>query len=245
LPNLALWLDAADTATITESGGAVSQWDDKSGNGYNVTQGTGAAQPTTGSTTQNGLNVLSFDGGDRMSASTAADWKFLNDGTLYTIFIVGSVTNSGATFPSFAGTTAGNNLRGIDVLIFRSTRAIRHIISGATDASVVNNTSAGGVFEYAKFFVFMALSDASNATAASRSTITINGGLDIRNNSASGAISNVDPPSPFTVGGRTNTDGFTRLTGNIAEVLIIKNVLTSPIQKQVQSYLFNKWGIAL
>ena len=31
LPNLQLWLDAADVATITESSGAVSQWDDKSG----------------------------------------------------------------------------------------------------------------------------------------------------------------------------------------------------------------------
>ena len=29
----ALWLDAADASTITESGGAVSQWNDKRGNG--------------------------------------------------------------------------------------------------------------------------------------------------------------------------------------------------------------------
>lgn len=57
-----LWLDAADTATITESGGAVSQWDDKSGNGNHVTQGTAAAQPTTGTRTINGVNVLNFDG---------------------------------------------------------------------------------------------------------------------------------------------------------------------------------------
>ena len=58
----ALWLDASDTATITASSGSVSQWDDKSVNGRNVTQGTAAAQPTTGSATLNGLNVLSFDG---------------------------------------------------------------------------------------------------------------------------------------------------------------------------------------
>ena len=42
----ALWLDAADASTITESGGAVSQWDDKSGNDLHVSQSTGALQPT-------------------------------------------------------------------------------------------------------------------------------------------------------------------------------------------------------
>lgn len=64
LPSLVAWYDASDTATITSSGGAVSQWDDKSGNGYHLTQATGAMKPTTGSTTQNGLNTVSFDGTD-------------------------------------------------------------------------------------------------------------------------------------------------------------------------------------
>jgi hypothetical protein len=58
--NPALWLDAADTATIVESGGAVSQWNDKSGNGRNAVQATGANQPTTGAETLNGRNVLSW-----------------------------------------------------------------------------------------------------------------------------------------------------------------------------------------
>jgi hypothetical protein len=34
----ALWLDAADASTIYESGGAVSQWDDKSGGATNFTR---------------------------------------------------------------------------------------------------------------------------------------------------------------------------------------------------------------
>jgi len=62
----ALWLDASDTSTITESSGSVSQWNDKSGNSYNFPQGTGSAQPTTNATTQNGKNVLDFDGSDSL-----------------------------------------------------------------------------------------------------------------------------------------------------------------------------------
>ena len=67
-----LWLDAADTSTITESGGAVSQWDDKSGNGNDLVQATAANQPTTGTTTINGLNVISLDGNDRMESPSVS-----------------------------------------------------------------------------------------------------------------------------------------------------------------------------
>lgn len=65
-----LWLDAADAATITSSGGAVSAWADKSTAGRNVTQSTAAAKPATGTRTMNGLNVLDFDGGDLLISST-------------------------------------------------------------------------------------------------------------------------------------------------------------------------------
>lgn len=67
----ALWLDAADLTTITSLSGAVSQWNDKSGNGRHVTQATAANQPTTGTVTQNGLNTISFDGSDDYMDSSA------------------------------------------------------------------------------------------------------------------------------------------------------------------------------
>ena len=41
----AVWFDAADATTITLNGSNVSQWNDKSGNNRNATQGTAAAQP--------------------------------------------------------------------------------------------------------------------------------------------------------------------------------------------------------
>ncbi len=54
------WVDASDESTITESGGNVSQIDDKTSNGNDLSQGTGSRQPETGQTL-NGLNVLTFD----------------------------------------------------------------------------------------------------------------------------------------------------------------------------------------
>jgi hypothetical protein len=64
LSNLLLWLDASDASTITETLGAVSQWDDKSGNGNHVTQATSSQQPTTNSVTIGGVNAINFDGND-------------------------------------------------------------------------------------------------------------------------------------------------------------------------------------
>ena len=70
-----LWLDASDTSSITASSGSVSQWNDKSGNASNFTQATGANQPTTGTRTINGKNVIDFDGTNdflECSSSTAS-----------------------------------------------------------------------------------------------------------------------------------------------------------------------------
>lgn len=68
---LAAWFSAKDTATITESGGAVSQWNDKSGNGNHIVQATGANKPTTGANTLNGFNVLTLDGGDFLNKTSS------------------------------------------------------------------------------------------------------------------------------------------------------------------------------
>lgn len=50
-----LWLDAHDAETITESGGLVSQWDDKSGNANHVIQAIANSQPTY-TASDSGLN---------------------------------------------------------------------------------------------------------------------------------------------------------------------------------------------
>lgn len=58
----ALWLDAADASTVTTVSGAVSQWNDKSGNGRNFTQGTAANRPAYTASALNGLPAVTPDG---------------------------------------------------------------------------------------------------------------------------------------------------------------------------------------
>lgn len=67
IPGLAAWYDASDPIFLTvDDSGYVSQWDDLSGNRRHLTQGTGSKQPQSGTVTQNGLNVVDFDGDDYM-----------------------------------------------------------------------------------------------------------------------------------------------------------------------------------
>lgn len=61
----AAWYDAADATTITLDSGA-SELRDKSGNTRHLSQSTPSMQPTPVAAGQNGLNTMSFDGGDRL-----------------------------------------------------------------------------------------------------------------------------------------------------------------------------------
>jgi hypothetical protein len=62
---LVAWWDAADTTTISEDAGAVSEWAQRAG-GAALLQTNLARQPTTGVRMLNGLNVIDFDGGDHL-----------------------------------------------------------------------------------------------------------------------------------------------------------------------------------
>ena len=78
----ALWLDAADASTIIESGGAVSQWNDKSGNGDNAIWS--GSKPTYELGAFNGKDSIYFDGTDLLQIS-----GFNLDLSPFTIMFVG------------------------------------------------------------------------------------------------------------------------------------------------------------
>jgi len=162
-----LWLDASDTSTITESGGAVSQWDDKSGNGNDVVQATAANQPTSGSRTLNGLNVIEFDGTSvylRTTASTIKAqpntiflvWQLDVTNALQFVFDSRDTANRTVFNPQGDGTynmRAGTNLRGgtLDTdehvcrLVFNSVSSSLHV----DGASVLTGDTSIGSWDLA------------------------------------------------------------------------------------------------
>ena len=99
-----LWLDASDSSTITINSGAVSQWNDKSGNGRHATQATAANRPVVLTTNINGLDVLLFD--DSNDAMTTG-WNSTATNN-YMIFSVANL-NTGSRFRRMIASTTYNN----------------------------------------------------------------------------------------------------------------------------------------
>jgi len=75
IAGLKLWLNAANTSSMTFNGSTVSQVNDLSGNGFHATQATANNQPTYQATGFNGRPTLLFDATDSITSSaTIADY---------------------------------------------------------------------------------------------------------------------------------------------------------------------------
>lgn len=88
IPNLYQWLDASDSSSITSSSSLISQWNDKSGNGYHATQSTDSKKPSISTSPSNGLPSVVFgpDGNsfNEIMHTTAPQWNEFQS----TVFIV-------------------------------------------------------------------------------------------------------------------------------------------------------------
>ena len=102
---LVQWLDASDTSTISDTAGAVTQINDKSGNGNHETA-TGAGSPTTGSATVNSLNVLSFNGTSNFLTSPSGIYSVPNGDNV--IITVTQLSSTAATQAIVAGSGTSN-----------------------------------------------------------------------------------------------------------------------------------------
>lgn len=222
LSNLQLWLDAADTSAsnIAESSNLVSQWNDKSGNGNNVTQGTGSAQPTTNVSTSNGKNVLNFDGGD--SFDIPSGLFTVADGS-NTVFVVSRRTSEDAS----------------QDLIF-------NFMTGATNKFLMLYSATGGQIDYRSNNT--PLGSASNTgntntdfnivrgrRSGTTQAIAVNGGAESTNTNGEN-ISGIDDAFLGSLDGTTQF-----LTGSIAEVLMYDRSLSTAEITAVENYLTNKW----
>jgi hypothetical protein len=125
---------------------AVSQWNDKSGNGNHLAQATGTAKPTTGTTTLNSKNTLSFDGGDTLNKTSGV--SFPDNSTGVTIVVVVKYTSASAAgwilFPTnSAGSAAFNdNTTAWQVISATITTTSRQIWQNGTSKATNTNTDS-------------------------------------------------------------------------------------------------------
>lgn len=99
------WWDAADAATLTATGGAVSAWADKAG-GTALTQAGGGLHPMTGTRMLNGLNVLDFNGAQYLAATRTLPAS--GDVAMHMAVVIDSVDN---LFDSVISVDAANDFQ--------------------------------------------------------------------------------------------------------------------------------------
>ena len=217
----ALWLDASDLSTITESGGAVSQWGDKSGNGNHATQGTGALQPTTGTHSVNGRNVLYFSGDTLVLPS--ALYTVPNGGN--TMFIVGARDAETGSYETFISMTESGSSR--FAMRCTSTSGIVNYVSGTSSSGPQvsgNNNTVPAIM-------------AGRRSGADRA-LYVNGGApatDTDGADESGVNAAEIGSQPGTI--------YNSLTGVTGEIIIFDRALNTAEMNKTGQYLAAKWGI--
>ena len=224
----ALWLDAADASTITESSGAVSQWDDKSGNARNAAQSTSARRPLYTSAGQNGLNVVTFQSANthwlalpNSAAPSSANAVFAackpNDLTA-TVNIIGRVYNWGSWYlNNQASGTQGKFSIGRNGIDEAST-----IVSGLT-----NNTDK----LFSAIYDNVNISLSVNADSPITTAYTFNPLYNVNDAAAIGAF-------------RTSSNVVaSTFNGPMYEIIVLHSAPSTDTHQKIEGYLAHKWGL--
>lgn len=237
------WYDASDTGTITVSGSAVTQWNDKSANAYNLTQSTAAYRPLSGTRTLNGKNVIDFDGSnDSLQAATASNWTFLSNSGGSSIFLVITNDTSASTQYTLSTLFDGSSSYVGTVLERRTDDNVGIFVRNANSGNgAIGSTNQGALADGTSTY-YTALLDPNNGTTADRAISRVNGGAEIKNNTFTQSPSASVASIPLIVGDYTAGGGL-GVDGAIGEILFYDSVLSATDRAKNESYLKNKWGL--
>jgi hypothetical protein len=213
----ALWLDAADASTVTTVSGAVSQWNDKSGNGRHVSQATAGSRPPYVASGLNGKNIVRFDS-DFLSASA-----YNNPTSSYSIF---DVTIREATLGGLGAIIGYQTSTSRAFAGFRDDNTLWHGAGGSSLSNVAFATSAGAyLFEY---------SIGSTAVSTLRVNAVVRNTITGYTETAGGSAHELGQG-----GGTGPIEGLV----SIAERVLISSVISTDTRQRIEGYLAHKWGL--
>lgn len=230
IPNMLAWYDASDSSTITSSSTFVSQIDDKSGNGQHLQSNNGGTpdvnRPKTGTKSQNGLNVLEFDGNDFMSLDGTTGATVLSgvDANDVTVFMT---LNELSSNTAAAAAVCMKTANGGDFYTAKFATMDRTYVFGRTDG--VNNFVSPTVVSEDVFNTIV-ITLGSNGI-----NIWVNG---TKTQVTSQAVSGLNWDA-FWVARRYN--GFLN-TMDLGELVFYDGVLPQADIDALSGYGANKWG---
>ena len=215
-----VWLDAGDVRSITESGNAVSQINDRSGNNNHFTQATGANQPTTNLYTHNYINTLRFDGIAHFLEKTSL--TIAPNSTFYMVVKVMETDGIGDSILSADGT---NDFQ------FSTQSSVQYLPRVA--ANVFSGFSVSEPYDY-NFLLFGFKFNYDTNTA----TMYLNGEEVGSANDYNTLLSN---NLHFRIA--QNRSGVTFYEMLFGELIIIDRATTEQEDADINNYLLGKWAI--
>jgi hypothetical protein len=230
----ALWLDAADATTITLNGSTVSQWNDKNGNGRNMTQTTASKQPTYTVSGLNGLPVLSFDE-DCMISNSA--WLNYTNG-LHFFYVLRRRTNDVDIL--FANRQGGGTQTRVQSAFTSSTTMFHRIFGSSSEDEYIGRTALAPTLN--TWYIGGHLYDGGTTTSSisiyENATKTDNG------DSVGGTFAKQTSTSslPLEIGSQANQTANI-LVGDYAEFIVIDSSLSTTTRQLIEGYLAWKWGL--
>jgi len=216
IPNMQLWLDASDASTITEVGGNVSQWDDKSGNNVYASQAVGSKQPSYGTDVTGGFIEFTGTGNAAAAAPNFLDLASRINGK--SVYFIADHDGTDLSMVISTRLSSGNSY------IFLHTSGYAISMDGA--ASDVGSWYMDGTFQ---------------ATGGNVGTAGVIGSLTRQHTVI---FSNGDPRQGFDLIGAFFSTDLCGFGGKIREVLVYDEYHSTSRQQQVQNYLMSKWGIS-
>ena len=227
----ALWLDAADTSTVTTVSGAVSQWNDKSGNNRHATA-TSTARPTFGATAFNSKPGLTFDGtANVLRADALATIAQGNDSPFSTVAVFNAL--SGSTFRNIAGFGSSGGADYFHTYQISDSNVLLQSRRTTTSPLIQKNVtgSSGASSNIITGFTF----SGTTGLIYKNGTQDATGDLDVDTFGSS--------PNQFAIGAlpRNTTSGFLAFT--LAELVITTGVLSTTNRQKLEGYLAHKWGL--
>lgn len=240
LPSLAIWLDAMDKNTLTTSSSRVSQWNDKSGKGNHVSQGTGSLQPLLVSSAINARPAIQFYDDGTAKLLSRADNTTL-DYTTFSMFVVCQRVQILAGPERIAGkfsVTTPANQREMSFL-FSSSNYFQLSTSPSGTAPDTIPVVPASIGTGVPLILDGRVTQPYAGATALRA---------VRNNDIAGQITTsitglFAGTSPFHVGA---IDGGSQpFAGYIGEILFYTSALDDIQRARILKYLSNKWGVTL
>jgi hypothetical protein len=228
--DLLVWYDASDSASITHVAGAVSQWNDKSGNADHLTQGTAANQPTYSATGLGGSQPsISFATNDFLATSAnAIATASVSNFAAFVVARLNTGAASTARILSFVAAGQANDWNNVG----SANLVARLLLTQSIKAERTANKGVSNITYDATF-------RAASVWSGGNHTMYVNNAAGTTVADASGALG---ATGTLRVGAGYDTSTVTSfMTGHVCEVAFVKAAPSADQLASVDAMLAAKW----